>query len=269
MYKFSARIILFRCLLISSLGIVNIIQIFAQNYTFRHSSIDCSMNHQAIRESLNSGLLFSGVGFGIHYRHEALSSEEYSVWNAELSGSILRGRGIIGFAGNIMPLSYGHSWRITQLPHHSDDSALLYVGLQTDYSTFLQVYPDLQMGQLFWTTSLLLSPEIHLFYPIGIGMLQCSANISAIGFASRTPQYREGYFFSLNPGTIASEIHRHVSLVSLPHFTRFNMNLSYFFPFYSLQGSGVRLEYNLQSLSISKLPEFVALRHKVGIAYVF
>jgi len=145
-----------------------------------------------IKDQLNIGMVFNGVQleyrYGLHWKiqdHEIL-------YQPKLGVGIAFNRGVIGLQFKIAPVNV--SWT---MPFYDKNGHTISGGFNfaADYS--YQVYPDLNAGNVFWSSEIGVSPIIKYQYQWDNMRVAVRLLNSLFGFTSHT-QKIEPYFYEFH-----------------------------------------------------------------------
>jgi hypothetical protein len=205
-------------------------------------------------------MVFSGLEISINYGYTNINFDNALIFNSKIGVGLLFNREILGITTNITPVDFFYGFKI-ETPNEMN----LYLGPRLFANYNLQIYPDLQMGHDFWATNINLSPNALLEIPYQDDLIRTQISVSLLGLTSRTPQSRNPYFFSLNPGVIFSDMNSGFEFGSLNKFLHTTFSAEYLFGKSKIWGLG----YGINYFEYFAKPEIKILNHTLNLKYNF
>jgi hypothetical protein len=223
--------------------------LLAQELRASTSALGTTISLSQIQDELSNRMVFTGPELVVSYRSDSLSRERYDAYRAELGAGMLYNREVLCISARITPVDLTYAWHVW-----TSDAIDLYVGGRGLWTSNIQVYPDLHMGQDFWLTEFSLSPHVLLTHNSG---LRVSAGMSLLSAVSRPPERRDPYEFSLDLWDILSDTYSNMRL-ALPN-SYVHVSFCGEYPV----STSISLAYTFDYRSYAAAPSFNALSHSI------
>lgn len=234
------------------LALFAVIVLIASSARADTGSLGFTLRLSQIQDELNNSMVFTGPELVFSYTLDTLSVATYRSYHADLGGGVVFDREVLGIDVQITPADVVYAWNVW---HHDDLD--LYVGGRGLWSTLIQVYPDLNMGQDFWMTELSVAPFVLLTHTNG---LRVGASMALVSVVSRPPTRRDPYEFSLNVWDILSDTHSNMRL-ALPS-DHFHATVYAQYPL----NEALHLAYTFDYRSYTVAPTFASLFHALTLS---
>ena len=181
-----------------------------------------ALQNQQMKDGLNNGLRFTGGGISYQFGINRQKEKRLTDFHCELEiGTVFR-QGLLGAYLHFKPLAYSYMVKISRM-----ERTKVYAGAKVDWDYRYQLYPDLQMGNSLWMTSLILSPIIVINHQISDkNSFTFSISNSILGLSSR-PKEIEPHYFSLRFTDIVSDLHSNIQFGSISQINDFKINIDY------------------------------------------
>ncbi len=237
------------------------VDISAQKRRRSYSSASLYLEPQffILRDENIPGHVFKGPNFSLGYNQLKQSIYGFSRYEAAIAAGAALGGETMGFNLHIKPLDLAGG-----LPLVDDDDISVYMGAYAAMNYYLQIFTELDNGNVFWFTFIDAGPRVILERKLKKQKFRFQLANSCIGLASRPEGFEDTYDQDPHAVDIISNIHSNLqpgSFNRLNHtdfevewrdFNKMGSSIAYrleYFGFYS----GARLDYLVNSISIRML----------------
>lgn len=193
-------------------------QVYSQTYH------QLSLSRSVSKDGINNGMLFKGLELGYRFGIQKNVRNSVLGYAFDIDVSGLKSRKILGIGLRFKPVSISYD-----MAFYNRENIRLFIGPKFEADYRIQLYPDLQMGNIMWTTDYTLSPQINCVHRLSNGNnLRLYASYAILGLTSRT-EGLDPYYFSLEFTDIISRLHSKMKL-SMPNtFVQSDIGIDYIF----------------------------------------
>jgi hypothetical protein len=192
--------------------------------SYTQSNHQFSISYNQIKDGLNNGLLFKGTSLSYQFGYEWKKENILKLFSCNLNIGVLNRNGLKGYNLSLTPLQFYYGIDLWK-----NDKIVFNLGGCAEMLYQFQLYPDLQMGSILWTTLYCISPKLIVNYVIsGNKSIRLQLSTSALGLISR-PKNFDPYFFSLRFTDIVSNANSDFDLKTMNKLNYMNINLDYIF----------------------------------------
>jgi len=200
--------------------IIYLLIIALPSYTQINHQISISNNQ--LKDELNNGLLFVGSNLSYQFGYEGENGNILKIFSCSLDIGLLNRKELKGYNLNLVPLKYYYGVDIWK-----NEKMTVFLGGYAEMLYQFQLYPDLQMGNIHWTTLYSISPKLIANYIVSENKsIRIQLSNSVLGYISR-PKNFDPYFFSLRFSDIVSNAHSDFKLKTMNKLNNFNLNLDF------------------------------------------
>ena len=166
-----------------------------------------SLNFQQIKEEMNYGLVFRGLGLGYSYLANWQNDKRMIVYEGRFYVNFPMTRDIVGMSYNVVPVRFDYLFKIGE-----ENKFCLGPYFIAEYN--YQLYPDLQSGYSFWFTNFSLGGALKYSFDIKKSKLDLFFHTTVMGLTSRQPVYDDPYFFDLGFDHALKYVHQEMQFGS-------------------------------------------------------
>lgn len=217
-----------------------------------------------IGEGLNNGLVFSGGQAALSYQLMLVRRDLVFRARLQLGGGAFTSRGMLGFGGSLRPVEAFLGFAVVDRGRERGRGWSLHLGPQLAVDYNLQLYPDLQTGQTFWSTCLCLGPEAVVTIPHRAHSVRIGAAWTLLGLTSRPPPRLDPYFYSLGFSDIVSKLHSDLEPASVHRLARGSIEVEYVL---ERGARDVALGYRFDVTWLYDAPSLVLMSHTLGVRF--
>ena len=227
--------------------------------SYSSSSLYLEPQYFILKDEYSFGHVFKGPNFSLGYNQLRQSIYGFSRYEAAFTVGAAFGGGTTGINLQFKPLDLTGGW-----PLIDDNDLSLYLGAYVAMNYYLQIYPELESGHVFWFTFIDAGPRIILETNIKKQKLRFQFANSIVGLASRPDGLEDTYYHELHAVDIISNMHSNLKPGSfnLLNHTDFEIewrnlskkgsSIAYCLEYFGYYGEG-RLDYLVNSISIRLL----------------
>lgn len=223
--------------------------------------ISISFGHSESKEAHNHGLAFKGNGAGFAFTNRSESENEISNAKANLNYFKLESKNIDGYQISFCPIELAQLYSIYRQSEHS-----FYFGFLGDLEYNYFRYPNFQMDESYWLSTLNFAPIILYKYNFVNSTIGASFSHSILSFASRPAEIDDPYAYSNNVSKIIKKVNSNFKFGSFNILRAYSINLNYKF---EIEKIDFELNYNLEKLEYMKAPKFLMYCQNIGLSYSF
>jgi hypothetical protein len=125
--------------------------------SYSSSSIYLEPQFFILKDQNISGHAFKGPGFSLGYNQLKQSIWGFSRFETAIAAGAAMGEGTMGINLHLKPLDLAGGW-----PLVDDDDVSLYLGAYVAMNYYLQLFPELDEGRMFWFTFVDAGPRLIL-----------------------------------------------------------------------------------------------------------
>ena len=216
-----------------------------------------SISNNQIKDGLNNGLLFIGTNVSYQFGYEREVEKILKIFSCSLNIGLLNRNGLQGYNLYLTPLQYYYGIDLWK-----SDKMTVYFGGYAEILYQFQLYPDLQMGNIIWTTLYSISPKLIANYDVSENKsIRLQLSNSVLGFISRPTNF-DSYFFSLRFSDIVYNAHSDFNLRTINELNNFYLNLDFIF---KNRVRKISFGYSLNYLNYNGNSFFNQLNHSLSV----
>ena len=201
-----------------------LIMVFSPLYCEIYQSHSFGVSFLQIKDQLNLGIVFNGIQLEYRYGLIWKIQDHEIIYEPKLGVGIAFNRGITAGQLRITPANV--SWTI---PFYDQNGHTIRGGLNFAADYGYQVYPDLNAGNVFWSSEIGISPIIKYNYQWDNKSFAVGLQNSLLGFTSHT-QKIEPYFYEfhlLNPTDYFRVPHENMQFGSFNKYNHTNVSFEF------------------------------------------
>ena len=235
------------------LGLILSVNLASSQITKSHVH-QVSLNFLQIKDEMNYGLVFRGLGIGYTYSAQWQNEKRLLEYEARLSYSLMDTREIIAGSFNVVPVRLGYLLK-------TGTQSKLCVGpfFTTEYN--YELYPDVQSGYSFWFTHFSLGSVLSYSFNLQKNLFDLSFHTTLLGITSRQPVYHDPYFFDLNPWYVLRFVHQDFQFGSLDQYNQSELEIRW----QPKAKSRLALAYALQYYGYFDSPKLTMINHSAKL----
>jgi hypothetical protein len=224
--------------------------------SYSSSSLYLEPQFFLLKDENSFGQVFMGPNFSLGYNQIRQSIYGFSRYEAVLSAGAAFSGETTGLNLQFKPLDLAGGW-----PLIDDDDISLYLGAYVAINYYLQIYPELESGHIFWFTFIDAGPRMILDKNFKKQKIRFQFANSIVGLASRPDGLEDTYYHELHAVDIISNMHsnlqagtfnllNHTDLeVEWRNLSKKGSSIAYCLEYFGYYGDG-RLDYLVNSISI-------------------
>jgi hypothetical protein len=160
-----------------------------------------AVNLLAIKDQLNSGLVFRGPGLGYDYSAQWQNEKRIMSYEGRFCFSAPMSKGIVGMSLNLVPVRFDYMFK-------AGPDAKVHVGPYAIAEYNYETYSDLHSGHAFWFSHYSLGLAISDWFRAKKSRIDLSLHATALGLTSRSPELDDIYFFDEGLGVMMGNLHQ-------------------------------------------------------------
>ena len=195
------------------------------------------LQYHQIKEFANYGLVNQGLNLSLKYDYQNLKNNRLFSYNP-----------IIAFGPNYR-YGLGLNWHFKFVDFYygfricNKDTRSLFLGPYASINYLLQMYPEMQSGNIFWFTTMEVGPKLQWFLNFDERRVTVKASTSVAGYTSRPEESTEQYFYSQKMSDIIKNSHSDLQLGSFKSFNHTYLEVNYANPVKNKLSLGYAFEY--------------------------
>jgi hypothetical protein len=211
------------------------------------------LQYHQIKESANYGLVNQGLNLSLNYDYQNLNNNRLFSYNPLIAFGPNYRYGL-GLNWHFKFVDFYYGFRIC-----NKDNRALYLGPYASINYLLQMYPEMQSGNIFWFTTMEVGPKLQWFLKFGERTVTVKASTSVAGYTSRPEESTEKYFYSQKISDIISNSHSDLQFGSFNSFNHTYFEVNYANPVKNKLSLGYAFEY----FGYYNTPTFTYLTHSI------
>lgn len=218
-----------------------------------------SISLPVVKDGLNNGLLFQGVGLAYTFAVQKKNNKRLMRYEGRLGLVGVQREGLLGVGLRVQPIRYFSGFQVSNA-----GKTTITVGPAAwlEYQLFL--YPDLQMGHPLWMSNLSLAPQLMVEQRLANDSQLVVRLAGSVVSATSRPDGIDAYFFSLRPGDLLRDLHSNVQVGSLKHINQTDLSVDYRV---SRRQRGWSVGYELSYSHYAEQPSFQSLMHGLSLTF--
>jgi len=177
-----------------------------------------TLNFLQIKEELNYGMVFRGLGLGYAYSAQWQNDKNLLGYEARFSFSILDTRDILAPSINVVPVRLDYLFKM-----ETNDRFCIGPFFTMEYN--FEMYPDLQSGYSFWFTHYSLGGALNYSFNTQKHHFDFIFHTTLLGITSRNPVYDDPYFFDLSLGYVLRFVHQNFQFGTLNRYNQSELEI--------------------------------------------
>ncbi len=177
-----------------------------------------TLNFLQIKEELNYGIVFRGLGLGYAYSAQWQNDKNLLGYDARFSFTILDTRDILAPSINVVPVRLDYLFKMG-----TNNRFCIGPFFTMEYN--FEMYPDLQSGYSFWFTHYSLGGALNYSFNAQKHHFDFIFHTTLLGITSRNPVYDDPYFFDLSLGYILRFVHQNFQFGTLNRYNQSELEI--------------------------------------------
>jgi hypothetical protein len=177
-----------------------------------------TLNFLQIKEELNYGMVFRGLGLGYAYSAQWQNDKNLLGYDARFSFTILDTRDILAPSINVVPVRLDYLFKMG-----TNNRFCIGPFFTMEYN--FEMYPDLQSGYSFWFTHYSLGGALNYSFNAQKHHFDFIFHTTLLGITSRNPVYDDPYFFDLSLGYVLRFVHQNFQFGTLNRYNQSELEI--------------------------------------------